>query len=287
MPKIQTGALYYGKNIGDDDLSYLVQKYDRGFSPNPNEVGNDRTYSLDVLPQEYTGADNGDYRICCLEVCNKNGNRQVDLKYKSHKIYNGKYSLDGLPALFDYKGDAQTLEILMQDDVTGLEVRLLYGVFEKQDVITRSVIVKNHNKEKNNDEEKEEYENKRDKDKNKKKSNKKKIIIISVLSVILIILIAVTVFLLLNKNNKKDEPKRSEYYKTIEKELDNKTLGDKFDKALAKNDIDAGSVKVISIDIDSDNKQDLVAYAEDSNKKYILNFDVSSSVTYEDSYQVT
>lgn len=50
--------LYYGKNIGDDDLSYLIQKYDRGFSPNPNEVGNDRTYSLDVLPQEYTGADN-------------------------------------------------------------------------------------------------------------------------------------------------------------------------------------------------------------------------------------
>lgn len=140
--------LYYGKNIGDDDLSYLIQKYDRGFSPNPNEVGNDRTYSLDVLPQEYTGADNGDYRICCLEVCNKNGNRQVDLKYKSHKIYNGKYSLDGLPALFDHKGDAQTLEILMQDDVTGLEVRLLYGVFEKQDVITRSVIVKNHSKEK-------------------------------------------------------------------------------------------------------------------------------------------
>lgn len=37
--------LYYGKNIGDDDLSYLIQKYDRGFSPNPNEIGNDRTYS--------------------------------------------------------------------------------------------------------------------------------------------------------------------------------------------------------------------------------------------------
>ena len=83
--------LYYGKNTGDDDLDYLIQKYDRGFSPNPNEAGNDRTYSLDVLPQEYTGTDNGDYRICCLEVCNQNGNRQVDLKYKSHKIYNGKY----------------------------------------------------------------------------------------------------------------------------------------------------------------------------------------------------
>ena len=139
--------LYYGKITGDDDLDYLIQKYDRGFSPNPNEAGNDRTYSLDVLPQEYTGADNGDYRICCLEVCNQNGNRQVNLKYKSHKIYNGKYSLNGLPALFDYKGNTQTLEILMQDDVIGLEVRLLYGVFEKEDVITRSVIIKNHSKE--------------------------------------------------------------------------------------------------------------------------------------------
>lgn len=146
---------------------------------------------------------------------------------------------------------------------------------------------KSHNKEKNNDNEKEDSDDKKDKEKTKKKSNKKKIIIISVLSVILIILIAVAVFLFLNKNNKKDEPKRSAYYKTIEKELDNKTLGEKFDKALAKNDIDAGSVKIISIDIDSDNKQDLVAYAEDSSKKYILNFNVSSSVTYEDSYQVT
>lgn len=45
------------------------------------------------------------------------------------------------------KGNTQTLEILMQDDVIGLEVKLLYGVFEKEDVITRSVIIKNHSKE--------------------------------------------------------------------------------------------------------------------------------------------
>ena len=52
-----------------------------------------------------------------------------------------------MPALFDHKGNTQTLEILMQDDVIGLEVKLLYGVFEKEDVITRSVIIKNHSKE--------------------------------------------------------------------------------------------------------------------------------------------
>lgn len=144
-----------------------------------------------------------------------------------------------------------------------------------------------HNKEKNYELDDSDNKKEKDKNKDKKKSNKKKIIIISVLSLILIILIVVAVFLFLNKNNKKDEPNRSEYYKAIEKELDNKTLGKKFDKALEKNNIDTASVKVISIDIDSDNKQDLVAYAEDSSKKYILNFDVSSNVTYEDSYQVT
>lgn len=144
-----------------------------------------------------------------------------------------------------------------------------------------------HNKEKNYELDDSDNKKEKDKNKDKKKSNKKKIIIISVLSLILIILIVVAVFLFLNKNNKKDEPNRSEYYKAIEKELDNKTLGKKFDKALEKNNIDTASVKVISIDIDSDNKQDLVAYAEDSSKKYILNFDVSSNVTYEESYQVT
>ena len=43
---------YYGPRVSGGDLSYLIQRADRGFSPNPNEVGEDRTYSLDTLPQE-------------------------------------------------------------------------------------------------------------------------------------------------------------------------------------------------------------------------------------------
>ena len=42
---------YYGPRIGGGDLSYLIQYADRGFSPNPDEAGEDRTYSLDTLPQ--------------------------------------------------------------------------------------------------------------------------------------------------------------------------------------------------------------------------------------------
>ena len=83
-----------------------------------------------------------------MEVCNQKWEQTSQSRNTNLTRYTiGKYSLNGLPALFDHKGNTQTLEILMQDDVIGLEVRLLYGVFEKEDVITRSVIIKNHSKE--------------------------------------------------------------------------------------------------------------------------------------------
>lgn len=43
---------YYGPRLGEWDLSYLIRSADRGFSPNPAGAGVDRTFSLDVAPQE-------------------------------------------------------------------------------------------------------------------------------------------------------------------------------------------------------------------------------------------
>lgn len=68
---------------------------------------------------------------------------ECDLRYKSHKIFDGKYNLEGLPAVYASEQEAQTLEILMEDPVTGVKVVLLYGVLPAQDIITRSVSVKN------------------------------------------------------------------------------------------------------------------------------------------------
>ena len=41
--------LYYGAKISGN-MDYLLTYYDRGFSGNPADVGNDRTYSMDALP---------------------------------------------------------------------------------------------------------------------------------------------------------------------------------------------------------------------------------------------
>ena len=134
--------LYYGKKT-DGCMDYLLTYYDRGFSGNPYDAGEDRTYSMDTLPQEFPCYGNGDFRSTAFAVENTDGSMSCDLRYKSHTILDGKYNLEGLPAVYASEEEAQTLEILMEDPVTGVKVVLLYGVLPAQDIITRSVSVKN------------------------------------------------------------------------------------------------------------------------------------------------
>ena len=134
--------LYYGKKT-DTCMDYLLTYYDRGFSGNPYDAGEDRTYSMDTLPQEFPCYGNGDFRSTAFAVENADGSMSCDLRYKSHTIRDGKYNLEGLPAVYASDKEAQTLEILMEDPVTGVKVVLLYGVLPAQNIITRSVCVKN------------------------------------------------------------------------------------------------------------------------------------------------
>lgn len=134
--------LYYGAAIRTD-MDYLLTYYDRGFSGNPSDVGNDRTYSLDVLPQEYPAMGTGDYRGSALKIHNADDSDCCDLRYVSHEIKQGKYGLPGLPAVYASMEEAWTLEILLEDAVSKVQVQLLYGVLAGEDIITRSVIIKN------------------------------------------------------------------------------------------------------------------------------------------------
>ncbi|MDE7224059.1 MAG: alpha-galactosidase [Acetatifactor sp.] len=142
------GALlhtYYGKRIDDSDMSYLIVNKDRGFSGNPYPYGGtDKTYSLDVLPQEYSCYGTGDYRISALKVQNEDGSCAVSLAYQSCQVSRGvKYAIPGLPAVYLEDGKADSLEIVLKDEVTGVEVTLLYGVLEELDIITRAVKIAN------------------------------------------------------------------------------------------------------------------------------------------------
>jgi alpha-galactosidase len=136
---------YYGEKIPDEDLSYLIIPKDRGFSPNPNEVGLDRTFSLDAFPQEFSSNGCGDFRKSSIEVKNGDGSSAFLGKVKDFRIYSGKYSLDGLPSLFTTPEDTvDTVEIWLEDSVTNVTAVLCYSVFEEKNVITRAVKILNH-----------------------------------------------------------------------------------------------------------------------------------------------
>lgn len=134
--------LYYGGKISGN-MDYLLTFYDRGFSANPYDAGSDRTYSMDVLPQEYPTMGTGDYRNSALVIRNADESECCDLRYAGHEIRTGKYGLPGFPAVHADSEEAQTLEILLQDTVNGVQVRLLYGVLEEDDIITRSAQIIN------------------------------------------------------------------------------------------------------------------------------------------------
>lgn len=140
---------YYGPYVGDSDMSYLARCIDRGFSGNPDGI-TDKGYSLDTQLLEYPSYGTGDFRNDCLRVAYADGSQVTDLKYVSHEIKEGKYGLEGLPAMYQGDENVQTLEVVLQDVYKNLEVILYYGVFENLDVITRACKIVNKGEDKVN-----------------------------------------------------------------------------------------------------------------------------------------
>ena len=135
--------LWYGEKTGCD-MEYLQSYPDVGFSGNIYDAGNDRTYSLDTLPLEYACDGVGDYRVTGAAAVHSDGSCALDLRYKSYRISKGKYSIKGLPAVYADVSESETLEIVLKDKYSDIEVTLRYGVLPKLDIITRCVSVANN-----------------------------------------------------------------------------------------------------------------------------------------------
>lgn len=136
--------LYYGPSICDADMSYQIQQYDRGFSGNPYKSRDERTFSLDAQPQEFSTQQQGDFRTTSIEVVNADGSYSFNGNVASYTIKEGKYQLDTLPCVFANPDDTvHTLEITLEDSISKVQVVLLYSVFEESDILTRAVKVKN------------------------------------------------------------------------------------------------------------------------------------------------
>ncbi len=134
--------LYYGRHM-EGSAEYLLTYYDRGFSGNPYDLGMDRTYSMDVLPQEFPCRGSGDYRIPAIDILNADGTYGCDLRYQGYRTDRGKYALPGLPAVYADRNESETLVITMRDEISGIQAELFYGVLPELDIITRSARISN------------------------------------------------------------------------------------------------------------------------------------------------
>lgn len=137
--------LHYGSFIPDCNLWHNIKRMkNASFSPANPHIPNEE-FSTDVEPMEYSCNGSGDFRISALAIKNSDGNTVTDIRYISHKIYKGKTDISPLPHTYLNNDDeADTLEILAEDKTTGAIVTLIYTVFNKLDVITRSVKVTNN-----------------------------------------------------------------------------------------------------------------------------------------------
>ncbi|WP_201343221.1 alpha-galactosidase [Streptococcus suis] len=138
---LETGDLvhrYFGKKIEKFSDGNKITYLDRSFSPSP--ITGDRTYSLDVLPLEYSSNGLGDFRTSALDVRNEFG-VTLDLKYKEYRLYKGKKELRGLPASFGNQEEVESLEIDLYDQLTDVTVTLQYSVFEEASYLARSATI--------------------------------------------------------------------------------------------------------------------------------------------------
>ena len=139
-----TGVLlhvWYGQRT-DTDMSYRIRTANRGFCGNPFDEQKRFDYSLDTLPQEYSGNGTGDFRSAALEAEIWNGSVSVDWRYAGFNLLKGKVKPEGLPGVRGNE-DTEGLEIILEDRTSGLIAYLTYWLFEQYDVIVRSVRVDN------------------------------------------------------------------------------------------------------------------------------------------------
>ncbi len=135
--------LYYGAKIPDTDLTYLAYTFPQNSTHPVVNEGERPYFSKDIDRMEYACEGCGDMRQAALSIRRSTGTVDTDIQYVSHKIYAGKPRITGQPATYAEDGEADTLEILCRDHVSGAEVTLFYTVFANYGAMTRHTLVHN------------------------------------------------------------------------------------------------------------------------------------------------
>lgn len=134
---------YWGKRCGDQAIkNVLANTFPKNMAFNLVSAAPD--FSLENAPQEISTYGHGDFRSPSLHVVDGHGHRICNLLYRDHRILEGKVMPEGLPATYAEKPqEASSLVITLVDEVIGLEVDLVYNIFEDHRAITRHTVLRN------------------------------------------------------------------------------------------------------------------------------------------------
>ena len=133
------GHLAFGPALAPDrSYAHLVP---RGFAGFSNRVG-------DPIALEYPTTGSGDYRVAALEVELADGSGVLHLAYAGHRILAGKPVVPAgggnLPVTYvEADEEADTLEVTLVDEPSGVTVELRYTIFRDLPVVARSARIRN------------------------------------------------------------------------------------------------------------------------------------------------
>ncbi len=133
------GMAYYGGSLSAEKADFLLRTDCHPFTPAklPGEAVNFQN----TFPHAYPSYGCGDFRSAALRITQENGASACCPVYRSHRIYDGKPALAGLPHSF---GECcRTLELDLADEAAGIQVTLRYTLFDDSDVIAQSVCIRN------------------------------------------------------------------------------------------------------------------------------------------------
>ena len=142
-PQGHAEHIYYGARLPEADEEALKLKNTIILGTTVDYEKETAGYSLETLPQEYSGIGKGDYRHSPLELIMPDGSFVTDFVYKSYEVYDTPYSSEcGLPFS---GGSGQTASLTFTDKkYPDILLRLNYTVFEECNVIARNAELVNN-----------------------------------------------------------------------------------------------------------------------------------------------
>ena len=133
--------IHYGARVEGADASALRMKNEVQYGSSV-AYRDDASYSLDTTLLEYSGIGKGDYRHSPIELIMPDGSFVTDFVYESHEVIKGNPERNtALP--FSYGADETLILTLADKKYPELTLALYYSVYEKENVVTRSVELKN------------------------------------------------------------------------------------------------------------------------------------------------